>query len=132
MNKYVLALAVVLLGACATNEKDDRISGAIDDFIAVGDLEEVDLIRSYQQFDSRTLNDRYVIVYTKKEYYLLAYSQRCRVNYDMPRRPDRREDAYSIYADSGTFRGCRIKALYPITEAEAAELAQIGRAPGEH
>lgn len=131
MNKSMLALAALFIGACATNEEDDRISTAIDDFVAVSDLEEVHMIRSYQQFDHRVLNDRYVLVYTKKEYYLLGYSQRCRVNYDLPRRPDRRADPYTIYADSETFRGCRIETLYPLTEAQAAELSQIGRAPGE-
>ena len=131
MNRYALALVVLSLGACATNEKDDRITTAIEDFVVVSDLEGVKMIRSYQRFESRALNDRYVIVYTKKDYYLLFYSQRCRVNYDMPRRPDLREDPYAIYADSGTFRGCRIEALYSITGAQALELAQLGRAPGE-
>lgn len=131
MKKPLLVCALLFLGACATNEKDDRLTDAIDDFIAVSDLESVPMIRSYQQFDQRALNDRYVIVYTKKEYYLLAYAQRCRINYDMPRKPDRRADPYAIYADTDTFRGCHIKALYPVTAEQAVELMQIGRAPGE-
>lgn len=131
MNKCALALAVLFLSACATNEKDDRITSAIDDFIAVGDVEEVDVIRSYQQFKNRVLNDRYVIVYTQKDYYLLLYSHRCRIRYDMPRNPDLREDPHAIYARSETFRGCRIDKLYAITEAQAGELMDIGRAPGE-
>ena len=131
MNRYPFVLVMLFLGACATNEEDDRITDAIDDFIVVSEVEEVPMIRSYQQFDQRVLNDWYVIVYTKREYYLLAYSQRCHVIYNIPRRPDRRADPHAIYADTDTFRGCHIKSLYSITEAQAAELAEIGRAPGE-
>ena len=132
MNKCLFMVVVIFLGACASNdeEEQERVA-AIDDFIAVSDLEEVASIRSYQQFEHEVLNERYVIVYTRKEKYLLAYEQRCHVIYDMARRPDRRADPYSIYADTDTFRGCHIKALYTITEQQAAELMEIGVAPGE-
>ena len=128
MNKHPLVLAALLLGACASEEERPD---AIDDFIVVSDLEEVNVIRSYIQFEQKVLNELYVIVYTRKEQYLLAYETRCRVMYDMPRRPDRRGDPYAIYADTDTFRGCHIKALYTITVEQAAELMEMGRAPGE-
>jgi hypothetical protein len=132
MNKHLFMVVVIFLGACASNdeEEQERIA-AIDDFIAVSDLEEVASIRSYQQFEQEVLNERYVIVYTRSEHYLLAYQQRCHIIYNMPRRPDRRADPYAIYADTDTFRGCHIRALYTITEAQAAELMEIGVAPGE-
>jgi hypothetical protein len=131
MRNYLLVIVALLIGACASHEKDDQISDAIDDFIVVSELEEVPMIRSYHQFDQKVLNEWYVIVHTKKDYYLLAYSQRCYIIYDTPRRPDRRMDPHAIYADTDTFRGCHIKSLYTLTEAQAAELMQIGRAPGE-
>lgn len=131
MNKCVLILAALLVSACATNEEDDQMTSAIDDFIVVNDLEETASIRSYQQFNHRVINDLYVIVYTKKEHYLLAYSLRCRADYDPVPVPDRRAEPHTITARTETFRGCRIDSLYRITEAQAAELMQIGRAPGE-
>lgn len=132
MNKYLFIVVVMLLGACASNdeEEQERVA-AIDDFIAVSDLEAVASIRSYQQFEQKVLNELYVIVYTRREQYLLAYEQRCYIIYDMPRRPDRRADPHAIYSDTDTFRGCHIKALYTITEEQAAELMEIGLAPGE-
>jgi hypothetical protein len=132
MNKHLLMVVVIFLGACASNdeEEQERVA-AIDDFIAVSDLEEVASIRSYQQFEQKVLNEHYVIVYTRKEQYLLSYEQRCYVIYDMSRKPDRRADPHAIYADTDTFRGCHIKALYPITKEQAAELMEVGIAPGE-
>jgi hypothetical protein len=131
MNRLTLLFVVLLVGACASNDEDDQ-PDAIDDFIAVSDLERTDAIRSYAQLDTHVLNSWYVIVYSRKEQYLLAYNHRCRVNYNIARRPDlQRDGANTIYADSGTFRGCKIKAIYPITVEQAAELIQIGRAPGE-
>ena len=130
MNKRLLVLIVFLLGACAANEEDER-PDAIDDFIAVSELEEVRVIRSLEQFGQNVINDYYVIVTTRKEQFLLAYPYACSWTYDTGRRPDRRRDPHAIYADTDTFRGCRIKAMYPITEAQVAELMEMGRAPGQ-
>ncbi len=132
MKKQALVLAAMFLGACASNDEDEqeRVE-AIDDFIVVSDLEEVASIRSYQQFEQKILNEYYVIVYTRKEQYLLSYERRCYIIYDMPREPDRRADPHAIYADTDTLRGCHIKALYPISKEQAAELMEIGLAPGE-
>lgn len=128
----VLAAALAFAGGCATTDEDDDLPSAIDDFIAVHDLQEVRAIRSYQQFETIVLDEWYVIVHVSDDYYLLSYQQRCRILYDMPRRPDlSREGANTIYADTGTYRGCKLKSIYPITRIEADELMQIGRAPGE-
>jgi hypothetical protein len=129
MNKQMLILAALFLGACAANEEDEG-PDAIDDFIEVSDLEEVTVIRSYDQLDRVELNDRYVILTTNKEQYLLAYYGRCTEIPGMTKTPDVRRDAHAIYAKSDTFHGCRIKAIYPISEAQEQELVEMGRAPG--
>lgn len=131
MNKCLLVFVLLFTGACATHEKDDQLTNAIDDFVVVSDLEALPMIRSYQQFDQHVLSEWYVIVSASREHYLLAYSQRCYISYNIPRKPDRRADPHAIYADTDTFRGCHIRSLYSITEAQAAELMEIGRAPGE-
>ncbi len=129
MKKQALVLAALFLGACASHDEEEG-PDAIDDFIEVSDLEEVSVIRSYDRFDRVELNDLYVILTTGKEQYLLAYYGRCREFVGQRQRPDVRRDANAIYAKSDTFHGCRIKAIYPISEAQEGELVEMGRAPG--
>ena len=129
MKKVIYVLAALVLCGCAANEEDEG-PDAIDDFIQVSDLEEVRVIRSMDTFGQRVINDNYVILTTRREQYLIAYPSPCPEAYDKRRSPDFRSDARAIYADRDTFRGCRIKAIYPITEAQAAELVEMGRAPG--
>lgn len=130
MNRVPSILVTILLGACAATDVDDDVD-AIDDFIAVNDLEEVSVIRSYEQFGQVVLNDYYVIVTTRKEQYLLKYAHRCSDFNEATRPPDRRSEPHAIHAKSETFRGCRINALYPISKGQQQELQEIGRAPGE-
>lgn len=130
MNKTLFVLVTLFLGACAASDEEERVD-AYDDFIEVNDLEEVGSIRSFEQFGQIVLDDRYVIVTTRKEQYLLAYSRRCSEFDDALRTPDVRSDPRALYARTDTFRGCRIKALYPISKAQAEELKELGHAPGE-
>ena len=130
MNSYSPLLAVLLLGACAASDEDRR-PDAVGDFIEVNDLEEVGSIRSFEQFGQTVLNERYVIVTTRKEQFLLVYSRPCSEFESASRAPDVRMTPRAIYAKTDTFRGCRIKAFYPISEGQAGELKEIGRAPGE-
>jgi hypothetical protein len=129
MNKQLLVLVALFLGACASHGEEEG-PDAIDDFIEVSDLEEVSVIRSYDRFDRVELNDHYVILTTGKGQYLLAYYGRCTEIVGQRQRPDVRRDAHAIYAKSDTFHGCRIKAIYPISEAQEGELVEMGRAPG--
>jgi len=130
VNSHVLVIAALLLGACAASDEEPE-PDAVNDFIEVNDLEEVSVIRSFEQFGHRVLTDRYIIVTTRKEQYLLVYAYPCSEWDHTTTEPDRRSDPRAIYAKTETFRGCRIKALYPITEGQEQELMEIGRAPGE-
>ena len=129
MKKQALIFVAMFLGACAANEEEEG-PDAIDDFIEVSELEEVTVIRSYDRFDRVELNDRYVILTTGREQYLLAYYGRCTEIVGQRQRPDVRRDPNAIYAKSDTFLGCRIKSIYPITEAQEGELVEMGHAPG--
>ena len=134
MKRLLFMPAILILGACASTaedeDKDDDVS-AVRDFIEVSELGTVNSIRTVGQLGQIVLNDRYVIVTTKREQYLLEYAQRCRLYNDEPRRADVRSDPRHIYAKADTFRGCRIGAMYPITKEQAEELETLGRAPGE-
>ena len=131
MKRHASLLVLMFLTACATTGQEERIN-AVKDFIEVNELEKADKIRTFERIEQHVLNDRFVIVSTRREQYLLEYPMPCR---DDPLtrgpKPDIRRDSSAIYAGSDTFRGCQIRALYPITEDQAEELKSIGKAPGE-
>jgi len=131
MKRYASLSFLMFLTACATTGQEEQIN-ATKDFVEVNELEKIAKIRTFDRIDQHVLNDRYVILSTRREQYLLEYSYPCRDD-PMTRRPrpDIRRDSSAIYAGSDTFRGCQIRALYPITEDQAEELENIGEAPGE-
>ena len=132
MKRYASLVVLIFLTACATTGQEEQVN-AIKDFIEVNELEEANSIRTrYDRIEQQVLNDRFVIVSTRKEQHLLEYSHPCRDDpFTQRPRPDIRRDSSAIYAGSDTFRGCKIKALYVITEDQAEELKNIGEAPGE-
>jgi len=131
MKRYACLSVLMFLTACATTGQEEQIN-ATKDFVEVNELEKIAKVRTFDRIDQHVLNDRYVILSTRREQYLLEYSYPCRDD-PMTRRPrpDIRRDSSAIYAGSDTFRGCQIRALYPITEDQAEELENIGEAPGE-
>jgi hypothetical protein len=131
MKNYTLVIAAALLGACTATEPKDERPDAIDDFIHVSELEEVRRVRTKDRVDQTVLNDNYVIVESGRETYLLSYLSPCPDVYDRRRQPDYRSDPNAIWVDRDTFRGCRIKAAYPITDAQVLELKEMARLPGE-
>ncbi|MDH3954672.1 MAG: DUF6491 family protein [Gammaproteobacteria bacterium] len=131
MKRYAGLSVLMFLTACASTGQEEQIN-ATKDFVEVNELEKIAKVRTFDRIDQHVLNDRYVILSTRREQYLLEYSYPCRDD-PMTRRPrpDIRRDSSAIYAGSDTFRGCQIRALYPITEDQAEELKNIGEAPGE-
>lgn len=130
--KYIaLIIAAALLGACATSHQEERVN-AVRDFIEVNDLPQAESIRTFDQLNQKELNDYFIIVSSRREHFLIEYSQRCTDDPFTNRpKPDVRRDARYIYPGVDTFRGCRIKAIYGISEDQAQELQMIGEAPGE-
>lgn len=131
MKRHTTLVLLMFLTACATTGQEERIN-AVKDFIEVSELEQTDMIRTFDQLDQYVLNERFVIVSTRRDRYLLEYPYPCREDpmTRMPR-PDIRRDSSAIYAGSDTFRGCQIRALYVISEDQADELKSIGEAPVE-
>lgn len=131
MKAPTLIVTALALAACATSHQEERIS-AVRDFVEVNELATTQSISTFEQLRQEVLNDEYVIVSTRREQWLLEYAYRC-VEDPISRRtrPDVRRDPGRIYAGSDTFRGCQIRALYPLTAEQAEELREIGKAPGE-
>ena len=73
-----------------------------------------------------------VIAYLRHEQWLLQYAHECPLaQLESGDRPsDKRRYTRALYVKIDTFRGCPVKAMYPITLAHAQELVAMGEAPG--
>ena len=131
MKTIALIIAAALLGACATSHQEERVN-AVRDFIEVNDLPQAESIRTFDRLSQEELNDHFIIVSNKRENFLIEYSQRCVVDpiTNLPK-PDVRRDSRHIYPGIDTYRGCRIKTIYAISEDQVLELQELGEAPGE-
>lgn len=131
MKALGLLAVVLLLGACATTDREEDVT-ATKDFIEVNDLPEAKFIRTLGEVTDEVLNERYVIVTVRDEHFLIEYAHRCDEDPFSSRvKPDVRRDARRIYPLADTFRGCQIRTIYPISADQAQELREIGEAPGE-
>lgn len=137
LNGLALAvLALSLLAACASGSFDERESvvrknDAIADFITVAELEQVDEIRSMQQWRHKEITERYIIIRDNRHSYLAAFTRRCHELSDTEVTPDYRSDLRKIRARFDTFRGCRIDKLYKLSEGQAKELQELGAISGQ-
>lgn len=132
MKVHVLAIATLFLVACATTGENGerREEAAIVDFIEVNELASVDVIRTMDQLSSKAVSEKYVIVSSRRQDFLLEYYSRCIRNFDGSVTPDVRQDSRALYARVDTFRGCRIKAIYALEPGQADEVREIGNAIG--
>lgn len=134
MKYSLVAFASLLLTACGTGYDTQEIE-AVRDFVVANELTEVDRIRTnLRQLNYTYLNDQYVTIPTQRGDFLVEFDRLCR---DLrrtdftPEMIDRRDDPNTLRARFDTIRGCRIGKIYEITEAQSAELADLGDAPGD-
>ena len=125
----VMLLAAMVLAACAT-ARPEIDKEAIDDFVSVRGLEEVDSIRTDTSDGYYELNNYYVIYQTRRGDYLFQFARRCWELDERRVTPDQRWDRNTIRARFETLRGCRINKIYGLTETDSEELKQLGDAPG--
>jgi hypothetical protein len=136
MKNALLILVVLLLAACAAqDEKKDEstqdMTQAVRDFIELRELEELDSLKSGSNDSWKSLDDYFLVYSGRRETYLVAFIRRCYELRDNTRIvADERWDLNKVRARFDTIRGCRIDKIYALTEAEAAELRNIGEAPG--
>ena len=130
-----ITLSVLLLACAAQDAKDKPVAQdeeqAVRDFIELRDLKELDRVRTSRSDSWRKISDRFIIYDTRRESYLLEFARACYELEDYTRIvADVRRDANTIRAGFDTIRGCRISKVYSVTEAEVAELKQLGESPG--
>ena len=128
----VAAIAAALT-ACATPYNPQEIE-AVRDYVAVAELQTVDRIRLDRQISYSYLNDRYVIIPSRRQDYLVEFDRNCfelrrtDFTYEMV---DQRQDASTLRSRFDTIRGCRISTFYEVTDEQVKELKNLGDAPGE-
>jgi hypothetical protein len=125
-----LATLTLLLAACAGNSEKESViakNDAIDDYIKVAELQEIDQIRVRQQLHHKVITDQYILLYDDREPYLAAFKRRCRELKETKVTPDYRRDAHNLYAQFDTYRGCKIEALYEVSNGQAVELLDLGK-----
>ncbi len=128
-----LAAAALLLAACAGQPSEEIADKnlAVRDFIDLRQLESLPKIRSDRGDGWQTITPTFLIYRTRREDYLFEFVRPCWEIMDNSRiYADERYDTNTIRARFETLRGCRIAAIYALTEAEAAELEHIGDPPG--
>jgi len=135
--KIAAAIAAgFFLAACAAQDEQAEgstqdVNQAVRDFIELRGLEELDTLKSGTRDSWQQLDDLFIIYSGRRETYLVEFTRRCYELNDNTRiTPDRRTDSNTVSAKFDTIRGCRIARIYGLTEAEVAELENIGEAPG--
>lgn len=133
MKTKIIGIAAAALAACATGYDTQEIE-AVRDYIVAAELKEVDQIRFFSQMSYTYLNDRYVLIPTRRGDYLVEFRRNCRelretqFTWDMV---DRRDNQNTLRAGFDTIRGCIIGGMYEITEDQREELQALGDAPGD-
>ena len=136
MKIAAVTAAAFFLAACASQdeqaeESTQDMNQAVRDFIELRELKELDRLKSGTNDGWQQLNDRFIIYGGRREMYLVEFSRRCHELSDNTRiTPDKRWDSNTVRTGFDTIRGCRIAKIYGLNEAEAAELENIGEAPG--
>lgn len=127
-NALLLVAALAVMGCATARPEIDK--EAVDDFVSVRGLEELDKIRTDQSAGFYELSEYDVIYQARREEYLFRFARRCWELNERRVTPDERRDGNTIRARFDTLRGCRIDKIYALTETEAEELRQLGEAPG--
>lgn len=128
--KTLFFALTVLLVACAANPEKESViakNDAIDDYIKVAELQEIDQIRVRRQLHHKVITDQYILLYDDQDPYLVVFKRRCRELNETRVTPDYRHDANNLYAQLDTYRGCRMRALYRLSNGQAVELLELGK-----
>lgn len=126
-----LTLIAILAGCAASEEATTKdTEQAVRDFIAVRGLEPTDKVRTARDDQWQDIDQNFLLYLQRRKAYLFEFARRCHELNEYPVVPDVRDSSNTIHAKFDTLRGCRIAKMYPLTEAEVAELRDIGESPG--
>ena len=119
---------MALVAACAGTPEVPADTQAVSDYVAVGELREVDRVRTHGSDTWTPVTPRYAMYRGRDGYFLLAFTRPCREMTDNTTiTPDRRYDYNAMRRGIDTLRGCRIDRMYPLTEAQALEIEALAR-----
>ena len=130
MKRIIILLMALSIAACtSTPDKAVDETDPVQDFIELHELKSVSSIRKFDNPGALIVNERYIIAYLKDEQYLLQYAHDCRLAQleSGQRLPDTRRRSRVLSVRTDTFRGCPVKAMFPITYPQAEEVMAIGR-----
>lgn len=135
MKSATVMIAAAILAACSSQDTSKEhgpgAAEAVRDFVKVRGLEEVDRMPTTTQDGWTSIDNEFLIYRGRRDTYLVEFNRRCNDLDDSTRIiADERWDSNNIRARFDTIRGCRIDKIYGLTEAEVAELENIGDAPG--
>ncbi len=127
----ILAVSLTLAAACAGTPEIPPETQAIRDYIEVGELQEVDRIRTHGSDEWTPVTMHFAMYKGRDGHFLLAFTRLCREMVDNTSiTPDRRYDHNVMRRGIDTLRGCRIDKMYPLTEAQAQEIEVLANAAG--
>ena len=132
MARIAVLFVIAFAAGCAAAPEDDSVlrkNDAVDDYIKVAELEEVDSIRYYGQLDHRVITRKYIIVNAGNDSYLVTYVSNCYGRDDGTLKPDIRYEGNVLRARSDTYRGCRILSMHAIDKGQKQELLTLGDTP---
>ena len=124
----IFALTVLLSG-CATSS-DNRVNDSVADYIGAAELAPLDKIRTYGDYSYRDISQRYIIVATRRETFLVEFARDCPELDELRVTPDYRYETNALRVRFDTIRGCRIGKIYAVEEGQAEELEHLGDALG--
>ena len=135
--KYLILVVLLTLAACAsTPEETPADVLAIQDYIAVAELAEVDKMRTNRDAGIEKLgNKRYIFLKARRQTYLVEFGRDCWELYDNTRLAndpltwDQRNDANYLRPRMDTIRGCRIGRAFEVNEGQIEEIRNLGDAP---
>jgi hypothetical protein len=130
----IMLIAASILGCASTPQEEESVirqNDAVDDYIRVAELPKTDAIRKRGELHHTVVTEKYIILSDRKNSYLAVFRQRCRELDELDVTPDIRHDLNTVRARFDTYRGCRIQALYEITEGQAQELLNLGDKSGK-
>ena len=129
--RYLIILAATGLTACASEPEEippDVL--AIQDYVAVAELTEVDKLKTDSTAHPQMLgNERYVFWVARRDTYLVEFARDCWELRDRNVLADVRRDQNYLRARRDTIRGCRIGRAFEVNEGQIEEIRNLGEAP---
>lgn len=131
MRTIILLAPLALFAACAGTPETPADTQAVRDYVEVGELAEVDRVRTHGNDAWYPLTRHYAIYTGRDGHFLLEFTRVCREMYDNTSiTADRRYDHNVMRRGIDTLRGCRIDKMYPLTEAQLLELEALMETTG--